>query len=45
MARTDVIVLGAGVVGTSIALHLVKGETRVLDQRLVEDEEETEGGD
>jgi predicted ATPase len=29
----------------TIALHLVNGETRVLDQRLVEDEEETEGGD
>ena len=24
MARTDVIVLGAGIVGTSVALHLVK---------------------
>ena len=24
MARTDVIVLGAGIVGTSIALHLAK---------------------
>ena len=24
MARTDAIVLGAGIVGTSIALHLVK---------------------
>ncbi|MGZ6009089.1 MAG: FAD-dependent oxidoreductase, partial [Rhizomicrobium sp.] len=24
MARSDIIVLGAGIVGTSIALHLVK---------------------
>jgi D-amino-acid dehydrogenase len=24
MARTDAIVLGAGIVGTSVALHLVK---------------------
>jgi predicted ATPase len=29
----------------TIALHLVNGETRVVDQRLVEDEEETDGGD
>jgi predicted ATPase len=29
----------------TIALHLVKGETRVVDQRLVDDEEETEGRD
>jgi predicted ATPase len=29
----------------TIALHLVKGETRVVDQRLVEDEEEADGGD
>jgi len=29
MARTDAIVLGAGIVGTSIALHLVKRDVRV----------------
>jgi hypothetical protein len=30
----------------TIALHLVQGETRVVDQRLVEDDEEgTNGGD
>jgi D-amino-acid dehydrogenase len=35
MARTDAIVLGAGIVGTSIALHLVKGGLSValLDRR------------
>ena len=35
MARTDVIVLGAGIVGTSVALHLVKRGLQValVDRR------------
>ena len=35
MARTDAVVLGAGIVGTSVALHLVKRGLRValIDRR------------
>ena len=34
MARTDAVVLGAGIVGTSVALHLVKHYDAVNGTRL-----------